>query len=365
MEEPVSGRVLVSSIVCLGLAGCVTDKISMSSEVGGSGGSSVVSARANDSGGSGFGGSDGDSGLGVTGDGGVLDNVVGTDPVGGYVEDALGAGNPVSAILGSGSDGLVPSAAAALAGDPNAEVTGLGVLGDGGLVSDLAGTDLVGGSFDTSGVLGASIAGGNDGLLGSLLNGRLSSPPLAPVAGPIASALPADALDSALSQVPDLGVTGDGGLVADLIGVDLVGNLIGENTLLGGGNAGQLGALVPTEDAPLGYVGETSAGLLNIVSGSQGAPVDGGSALAPAIPVLENILGSGASVIGGVAAPVTGALGSTPLIGDIVSGPSSSAAASAASSGSTAPASPAGDALAPVTGALGSVPIVGGILGGS
>ncbi|MEQ8740691.1 MAG: hypothetical protein RID59_19355, partial [Hoeflea sp.] len=85
----------------------------------------------------------------------------------------------------------------------------------------------------------------------------------------------------------------------------------------------------------------------------------------PAIPVLENILGSGASVVGGVAAPVTGALGSTPVIGDIISGPSSSAAAPAASSGNSAPASPVGGALAPVTGTLGSVPIVGGLLGGS
>lgn len=361
MEERVSGKTLVTSVVCLGLAGCVTDKISMSSEVGGAGNSSIVSARANNSGGSGFGGEEGSSGLGVTGGGGVLDNVVGTDPIGGFVEEALGAGSPVSAILGAGSGGLLPSAAAALAGDPNAEVTGLGILGSGGLVADLAGTDLVGGSFDTSGVLGASIAGGNDGLLGSLLNGQLSSPPLAPVAGPVASALPSGVLGDALSQVPALGVTGEGGLVADLIGVDLIGNLAGQNTPLGGGNSGQLGALVPTDDAPLGYAGETSTGLLNIVSGSQAAPVGGASLLAPAVPVLENILGSGASVIGGVAAPVTGALGTAPVIGGVVGG---SSATPAASSGGSAPAAPAGGVLAPVTGTLGNVPIVGGFLGG-
>ncbi|MEQ8738403.1 MAG: hypothetical protein RID59_07520, partial [Hoeflea sp.] len=67
-----SGRALVSSIVCLGLAGCVTDKISMSSEVGGSGGSSVVSARANKSGASGIGGGDPRTRLGETREGAVL-----------------------------------------------------------------------------------------------------------------------------------------------------------------------------------------------------------------------------------------------------------------------------------------------------
>lgn len=360
MEERVSERALVTSVVCLALAGCVTDKISMSSEVGGGGSSSIVSARANNAGDSGFGGSDGGSGLGLTGGGGgVLDNVAGLDPIGGFLEDSLGAGNPVSAILGSGSNGLLPSAAAALAGDPNADVIGLGILGSGGLVSDLAGTDLVGGSFDTSGVLGASIAGGNDGLLGSLLNGQFSSPPLAPVAGPVASMLPAAALGDALPQIPPLGVTGEGGLVADLVGVDLVGNLAGQNTPLGGGNAGPLGTLAPGDEAPLGYVGDVSTGLLNIVAGSESTPVPG-SALAPAVPVLENILGSGAGIVGGIAAPVTGAVGSTPVIGDVVGGSSSS---SSAAPGGNTPAS-AGNVLAPVTGTLGNVPIVGGLLGG-
>ena len=91
------------------------------------------------------------------------------------------------------------------------------------------------------------------------------------------------------------------------------------------------------------------------------APVGGASLLAPAVPVLENILGSGASVIGGVAAPVTGALGTAPVIGGVVGG---SSATPAASSGGSAPAAPAGGVLAPVTGTLGNVPIVGGLLGG-
>src|SRR5690606_354324 len=170
-----------------------------------------------------------------------------------------------------------------------------------------------------------------------------------PVAGPVASALPAGARGEAISQVPALGATGEGGLVADLIGLDLVGNLVGQNTPPGGGYGGQLGALVPTEEAPLGYVGDTSSGILNIVAGTESMPV-GPSALAPAVPVLENILGSGAGVVGGIAAPVTGTLGSVPVVGNIVGG-------------QQAGSSQGGGALAPVTGAVENAPVVGGALG--
>ena len=175
-----TGKALVASVVCLGLAACGTDKIAMSSEVGGGSGSRVVAAGASNSGGTGGAASGGGSGLGVTGGGGVLDNVVGTDPLGGYLDDMFGPGNPVSSILGSGSGGLLPSAAAALAGDPDAEVVGLGIMGEGGVIADLAGTDMLGGLLDTGGVVGASIAGGNDGLLGALLNDQAANPPLAP-----------------------------------------------------------------------------------------------------------------------------------------------------------------------------------------
>lgn len=340
-----SGRALVASLVCVGLAGCMTDKIAMSSEVGG-GGSSSVFARSAGSGG--LGGEDGDAGLGVTGDGGVLDNVVGSDPVGGLL-DGLGPDNPLDALLGSGSNGLIPSAAAALAGDPDAEVVGLGILGEGGLLADLAGTDFLGGTLDTGGVLTASIAGGNDGLLGALLDGRIGDPPLAPVAGPVAAALSASALDGALAQLPALGLTGSDGLIADLTGSDLAGNLLGPDTPLGGGNDGQLGDIVPAGEPPLGYVGDLTNGLLNIVAGNETSPT--GSVLAPAVPVLENILGTGASAIGDLAAPVTGALGSVPVVGGVVGGPPSAAP-------DTGTPSAASGILAPVTG------LVGGLAGG-
>lgn len=345
-EEIVSGRTLVASLVCIGLAGCGTDKISMSSEVGG-GSSSTVLARSS---GSGFGGEDGSAGLGVTGDGGVLDNVVGIDPIGGLI-DGMGGGNAVSDILGSGSDGLIPSVAGALAGDPNAEVAGLGLMGDGGLIADLAGTDLLGGSLDTGGVLTASIAGGNDGLLGAVLNDRIGSPPLAPVAGPIAAAIPTGALNDALAQIPALGVTGSDGLLADLTGTDLVGNLVGSNTPLGGGDDGQLGNIVPAGEPPLGYVGDATNGLLNILAGNEPSPAP--SVLAPAVPVIENILGAGGSVVGQVAAPVTGAIGGVPVVGDLVGGQPSGTQQQAA----PATQNPVSGALAPVTG------LVGGLLG--
>ncbi|MDO9127917.1 MAG: hypothetical protein Q7U42_13715 [Parvibaculum sp.] len=345
-----SGKALVASVVCLGLAACGTDKIAMSSEVGGGSGSRVVAAGANNSGGSGGAASGGGSGLGVTGGGGVLDNVVGTDPLGGYLDDMFGPGNPVSSILGSGSGGLLPSAAAALAGDPDAEVVGLGIMGEGGVIADIAGTDMLGGLLDTGGVVGASIAGGNDGLLGALLNDQAANPPLAPVAGPLASALPVSALTDALAGLPALGVTGSGGLVADLTGTDLAGNLLGQNTPAGGGNGGLLGNILPAGEPALGYIGQSTTGILNVIAGNEPSPSQ--SVLAPAIPVLENILGTGAGIVGGAAAPVTGSLGGLPVVGGALGGTQSG-------TGSTAP------VTGPVSGIVGGLPVVGGLLGGN
>jgi len=350
--KAVSGKTLVASLVCIGLAGCGTDKISLSSEVGG-GSSSTVLARSSGSS-SGFGGEGGGAGLGVTGGGGVLDNVVGIDPIGGLL-DGVGDGNALGDILGSGSDGFIPSVAGALAGDSDAEIAGLGLLGQGGLIADLAGTDLLGGSLDTDGVLTASIAGGNDGLLGALLNDKVASPPLAPVMEPLAAAIPTGVLNEALAQIPALGVTGGDGLLADLTGTDVLGNLAGANTPLGGGSEGQLGNVVPSGEPPLGFVGDTVNGLLNVVAGNEPSPAT--SVLAPAVPVIENILGTGGSVVGQVAAPVTGALGGVPVVGDLAGGQPSTAQQQQTVP-STATQSPVSGVLAPVTG------LVGGLLGG-
>jgi hypothetical protein len=341
-----SGRVLVASVICLGLAGCA-DKIAMSSEVGGSGSRGIVTSVTSP--GSGGGGT---SGLGLGGEEGVLGNVLGTDPVGGLLEAGLGQGNAVSAILGSsGGTGLIPSAAAVLAGEPGAEITGLGIFGAGGLVADLAGTDLLGGALDTSGVLGASLAGGNDGLLGSILDAQGVGAPLASALQPLTAALPGGALPlntvtDGLSSVPALGVTGTGGLVADLIGVDLVGNLVGTNNPLAGGNSGLVGNLVPVSEPPLGAIGDAATGVLGIVAGSQSSPLAG--ALEPAMPALGALLGGVNNTVGGVAAPGQQALGSAPVLGDLLGAP-------AAPTSGGAP----GGVLEPVTGVLSSVPVVG------
>lgn len=359
-----SGRVLVASVICLGLAGCA-DKISMSSEVGGSGSRSLVSSVTSPGAGGG-----GTSGLGVTGNEGVLGNVLGTDPVGGLLEAGLGQGNLVSAILGStGGTGLLPSAAAVLAGESGAELTGLGIFGSGGLVSDLAGTDLLGGALDTSGVLGASLAGGNDGLLGSILDAQGIGAPLASLTQPLTAALPGgtlplNTLTEGLSSAPALGVTGSGGLVADLIGVDLVGNLVGTNNPLSGGNSGLVGNLVPVSEPPLGVVGDAATGVLGIVSGSQSSPLAG--ALEPAMPGLGALLGGVNNTVGGVAAPAQQVLGSAPVLGDLLGTPATPAPGAAQGgvlepvTGVISSVPVVGDALAPVTGALGGL---GGLLG--
>jgi hypothetical protein len=353
-----SGRILVLSAVFLGLAGC-TDKIAMSSEVGGGRSSTFVSSIASPGGPGGAG--TGSGGLGVTGGGGALENVLGADPVGGLLDAALGEGNLVTALLGSqGGPGLVPSAAGALAGDPDANVTGLGLLGDGGLLADLTGGDILGGAIDTSGVLGATLAGGNDGLLGALLDGQGA---LAPVAQPVAAALPLSTVTEGLSQVPALGVTGAGGLVHDLLGIDLVGNLVGTENPLGGGNGGLLGNLIPAGEPPLAPVGSAVTGLLGVVAGSQPSPLAGDGALGPALPGLNALLTGGNNVVGGIAAPAHGALSSVPVVGNVLGTPAA-ASGDGGTGGALSSVPVLGDALGPVTGSLGSLPLLGGLLGG-
>lgn len=334
-----SGRILVLSAVCLGLAACGTDKIAMSSEVGGGSSGTTFVRSMTSSGGS----SAGPGGLGVTGESGAIENILGVDPVGGFLDATLGQGNLVSSILGSEGDrGLVPSIAAGLAGDPDAEIAGLGILGSGGLIADLTGTDPLGGLFDSDGVLGATLAGGNDGLLGALLDAHGIGSPLAPAVEPVVAARPVEMLTEGLGQVPSLGVTGAGGLVADVVGVDLVGNLVGPGTPLGGGNGGLLGNVLPAGEAPLAPIGDAVTGLLGVVAGSQPSPLAGEGALGPVLPSLTALLSTGNDAVGGIAAPLQQNLGQLPVIGDALGEP--------AAFGSTSP--------------LGNLPVLGSLLGG-
>jgi hypothetical protein len=343
-ETPVIAKTLILCSTCLVLAGCVTDKISMSSEVGGDGaGTSFRSTGVSSivDGGAGAGPIGNTGGLGVTGDEGVIANVIGDDPLGGVLDGALGDGNIVSQILGSpdGTKGLVPELAAGAAGDPDADILngGIGLTGEDGLIADLTGGDFGGAVLGTQGVIPASLAGGNDGLLGALLGDHVDSPAL----GPVAEAVPTSALVAGLAQVPALGVTGQGGVVASLIGADLAGNLVGTGGVLGGGNTGAIGSQMPQGSAPLAPLGDAVVGALNTVAGNTQSPL-AGTGLGTILNSLPGAPSSGTTAGGA----------SIPVVGSVLSG----------SSNGGGLASTVTDALAPVTQAVGAVPVVGGLL---
>jgi hypothetical protein len=102
--------------------------------------------------------------------GGVL---VGAFGDGNFVSDVLGTSN------GQGK-GLVPSLAAAISGSGEGEMSGdgLGVTGKGGVIADLTGTDLGGAVLGVHGVIPSGISGGNDGFLGALLADENDNPTL-------------------------------------------------------------------------------------------------------------------------------------------------------------------------------------------
>ncbi|KAB7738567.1 hypothetical protein F2P47_16780 [Parvibaculum sedimenti] len=263
----------------------------------------------------------------------------------------MGSNNAISQILGGGSGdgsgGLVPQLAAAVAGDPNATVLGegLGIGGPNGLIADLTGADIGGAVLGTQGVIPVGLAGGNDGLLGTLLGGPLGGAPLAPVV----QALPTSTLTGALAQVPQLGVTGDGGVVDALLGVDLVGNLVGTSggvtSVLAGGSSGVIGGQIPAGPAPLEPVGAAVVGLLDVVAGNASSPL---ANVTSALP--EGSLPLGDSAVGSLLGTVSGASGGA------TSSPVSGALAPVTSAVSTV--------VAPASGTLGSVPVVGGLVTG-
>lgn len=344
-------RTVTLTLLCAGLAACGTDRISMSSEVGGSSTRSAYATNQN-SGTSGTASTaslaDGSvpvDGAGITGTGGVLDNLLGADPIGGIVE---GVAPQLAGILGAAPDattgGIVPEIAGALAGTGDGVILpgGLGLAGEGGLVADLLGGDIGGDLLGDQGLIAANIAGGNDGLLGSVLGDDPSKALLAPVT----SNLPVDQLTTALAGQVQLGLTGQSGLVADLLGTDLTGGVLPSGgvvgSLLGGGDTGILGSALPAGDAPLAGVGDAVAGLLGTVAGAEPSPVGDG---------LSTVL-----------APISDGLGSVPVVGDILGGLSGDTTGALAPVTDTL--SPVTDALAPVTDAVSSLPVVGEPVGG-
>jgi hypothetical protein len=137
-------------------------------------------------------------------------------------------------------------------GSTTSSVPQLGVTGTGGATSALGVSALTDPILGTDGVLG----GGGDGQLGGQIPASSLDPlssQLAPVADQIASAVP---LSTVTSQLPDLGVTGDGGLLDDVAGQDPLSAVVGTTgvvgTLVGGGNDGVLGDAVPAGSLPTG-----------------------------------------------------------------------------------------------------------------
>lgn len=332
-------KALMISSACLMLAACATDKISYSSEVGGgTPGTPGALGAPGEPGSPGSPGAPGlpgsflgdggalGGGLGVAGSGGVLANVIGSDPIGGAVDGLLGGDNAISQILGTSPDGtsrgLVPELAAAAAGDPNAVVLngGLGVTGSDGLLADLTGADLGGALLGGQGLIPAGVAGGNDGLLGAVLGNHVSDPLLAPVA----QAMPVSTLTDGLSQVPQLGVTGTGGVVASLLDTDLLGNLVGTQgaapSVLAGGSSGAIGSQMPAGDPPLAPLGSGALQALDVLAGNAPSPLGGALPALPGLPAGGSAALPGTGALTGGLSPVTDAVSGLPGIGSALGG---------------------------------------------
>ncbi len=126
--------------------------------------------------------------------------------------------------------------------------------------------------------------------------------------------MPTDKLAAALTSIPQLGVSGNGGLVQDVLGKDIVGNLIGTQApiphVVAGGESGLLGKVLDGA-APLTNGVQTVAAHVAVAATVQavlnaGTPAN---AIATAVQTVT-------SAVPGVSAPlagITGALSSGAL----------------------------------------------------
>ena len=285
------------AIAAMALAGCVDSSTPIlgSGGGGGGGGSSTtgIDLGVTDTGGAG-------NDLALQG---ITDPLLGTGGLlGGGNDGALGQLLPSTVMdpLANGLSTITTPLADALPIDQiNSSLPALGVAGDGGLLADVLGQDPVGPLIGTNGTLVALLGGGNDGALGDLTGGGLpglpgggsGSNPLSPIADLLGGGLPGSGGLPGIDGLT-LGVTGNGGLLADLIGQDPIGPALSPlgpvADLLDNGNSGLLGNILPAG-------GLAGGGLPGLPTGGAG-----GSNPVANVPVVGGIL---VGVIGAVPVP--------------------------------------------------------------
>lgn len=264
----------------------LTNAVKISTALG-----AMLLAAACNSDSSGFGGGGGGGGgtpssvtsLGVTGEGGLTetlglaaltDPLLGTEGIlGGGGDGALGGVLPAELTDGLApvADGLAPVVATLNDSLPLGMVTdqipALGIGGEDGLVYDLVGQDPVGMLLGSNGTIPSLVGGGNDGALGDIIpagaipglpgggDGGVPGLDGLPIVGDLLGGLPVPGLPGGGDGgVGGLGVTGESGLVADLLGQDPVGPALAPLApvadLIGGGNDGVLGDILPAGGLP-------------------------------------------------------------------------------------------------------------------
>ena len=206
-------------------------------------------------------------------------------------------------------------------------VAALGVTGEGGISETLGVAALTDPLLGTEGVLG----GGGEGMIGGELPPELQdglaplADGLAPVVDTASESLP---LGMITEQVPSLGIAGEGGLVEDLSGQDPLTMLLGGNgtvpLLVGGGNDGALGDIVPkgaVPGLPGGDGGAPGLDGLPLVGDLLGGGLPGGDGADPLAPVTDLIGGGLPGLPGGDGGNSASPLDPvTDLVGGLVGG---------------------------------------------
>jgi len=251
-------------------------------------------------------------------------------------------------------------------GGGTSSITSLGVTGEGGMTEKLGLAALTDPLLGTEGVLG----GGGDGAIGGQLPPELTeaiaplTDGLALVVDTLAENLP---LGMITDQIPALGVAGEDGLVYDIAGQDPVGMLLGSNgtipSLVGGGNDGALGDIIPEGAIPGlpggGDGGDPLAPITDLLGGGLPGLPGGGEGGDPLAPVTDLLGGAGGLGVTGDQGLVADILGEDPIgpqlgalapVADLLGGGNDGAL------GDIVPSGGGSDPLAPITDLLGGLP---------